>query len=180
MNDIENHLEELKSINTNPKAYLVNYFDHIRNIIDIDTQAYLNDDYCCKAKERATKHLLEMIAAVNLFEKQCISNLNSNPVGQIKFEEFNQRVKCIDSKDAELEKELYCELFTIKKKLFMDKGIVYVGLGKYERLFGLSISQWDDDNGFVQPKHSEILFGILILIEDEFLLYGNKMKRWIE
>ena len=62
----------------------------------------------------------------------------------------------------------------------MDKGIVYVGLGKYERLFGLSISQWDDDNGFVQPKHSEILFGILILIEDEFLLYGDKMKRWIE
>ena len=136
------------------KLYLVNYFDEIRNSIDIECQTFLDKPEAIdELKEKATQQQLEMIEQVGLFEKSCLSELEKSPLEQLDLEELDRRVKSLDLKDKKevekLEKELFCEAFNRKKRIFMNKGCIFLAK---------------------KPKRTEVLFGILIFIEDEFVI----------
>jgi hypothetical protein len=136
------------------KLYLVNYFDEIRNSIDIECQTFLDKPEATdELKEKATQQQLEMIEQVGLFEKSCLSELEKSPLEQLDLEELDRRVKSLDLKDKKevekLEKEFFCEAFNRKKRIFMNKGCIFLAK---------------------KPKRTEVLFGILLFIEDEFVI----------
>ena len=160
---------QLKSIYNSPKLYLVNFFEDIRNRIDVQCQVFLNNiDLDNLTKEKALQQQQDMIDQVDLFQSRCLANLESNHIDQMNFKDI----------DHHSEKRNMCsELYKRQKVLFMNKGIVFLSIDKCDELFELRPLIWNDlTEEYEEPKNSEILLGILILIEDEFLLYSRKFN----
>jgi len=177
MNKIESIYSELKYLNDQPKVFLLKQFDEIRYQIDIECQKFLNALnflYLNGLEIKTIEQQLEMLSEVDLFQKQCLAKFAQNPPKQLNLEELDQRIKSINSEDKDvalkLEKELYKEMFNRKKCLFGNKGIVFLSMENCKHFFQHYVS-------FGEPR---ILFGTLILIEDEFLLFGDKLQQFIE
>ncbi len=175
MDKLERIYNELNEA-VNGKMYLLKYFDNLKSEIDLE---------CVKValgsgdELRAFEQQIELIEQVDLFQGECLANLERNPIGELSLEEWDQRLRNLDLKDMEaalrLEKELYCELYRRKKALFMNKGIVFLGMNEYEAVFKpyyLTVIDGQRDPG--------LLVGILILVNDEFLLYSDKLKMGLE
>ena len=71
-----NLLNDLKLAVDSPKRYLANYFDEMKNQIDLECQVYLGqDELADEYKERAINEQLEMIQEVDSFEQKCLANV---------------------------------------------------------------------------------------------------------
>jgi hypothetical protein len=163
----------MKSIISSPKCFLVQYFDDVRNQIDLECQKYLdNNELELTSKEKAILRQQEMIDEVDSFQKQCLAYLKTEQLDQINFEEFEKRLKL---QDKELGKDLCCAIHSIKKELFMKQGIVFYKKENYEKLF--EIRKLIDPEAY---SSNSFMFGSLILIEDEFLINSGKFESWSE
>ena len=76
---LENDLYDLKSAFNSPKVYLSNYFDELRNMIDIDcslTMTFRSHEK--KLSESDVKIMAEeqeeLVKAIRVFETECITN----------------------------------------------------------------------------------------------------------
>lgn len=169
MSRLEIIMSELKAATSSPRVYLVNYFDDIRSQIDIDCQTYLNNEF--EKMEQAIRHQDQMINQVDLFQKECLANLGTIPFDLKRLNDLEDRFNSVDIGDKEsvlkIEKDIYCALFEIKKLLFLKKGIIFVNLEKCEKFIEPTCKQIDP----------QILFGLLFLIEDEFILYSDKFQQ---
>ncbi len=159
-------LHELRSAVNSPKLYLVKYFDDIRNQIDICCESYLQArDLTVRAKEIALQKQQEMISAVDLFEKECLINLETNTGGLVGLDELECSLKSLDPSNKEkvlqVEKSVYCQLYERKKFLFMNKGIIFFDMDNCCQYLPIQC-------------HPQVLFGHLFIIEDEFLLFSEK------
>jgi len=186
MEKIGKILFELKSIDSSPKLYLVNHFDMVRNKIDLDTECYLDTikllvkdqskDWHLTLKECVYQRQQGMINEVDLFQEQCVSNLTSNPIGQMNLEEIECGLKDLRLDNQEMvlkfQRQLYCELHNRKKTLFLNKGMVYLS----REFCGETFSYWKNDKK--ENFRSVVLLGCLFLVEDEFLIYSDKFKEW--
>lgn len=165
MDKLETILSELKSAVNSPNVYLVTYFEDIRNQIDVECQICLNrQDLEMTAKEQAIQQQQEMINEVDLFETQCLSNLQKIPRGLWDLEELNSRFKRRNSL-KKLEKDIYSQLHERKKMIFMNKGILY-----FDRKNSQKFCK-------TQTLTRTILFGSLYIIEDELLLFGDRLQK---
>ena len=171
--DLQTTFNEMKSMNSSPKCFLIQHFDDVRNKIDLECQKYLdNNELKVESKEKAILRQQEMIDEVDSFQKKCLANLKTEQTHQINFEEFEKRLKLQDKDDVmELGKDLCCAIHKIKKELFMNQGIVFFTKENYEKLFKIR-SKLYSSNSFI--------FGNLILIEDEFLMNSDKFESWSE
>lgn len=164
MNKFETVLGELKTIVQNPKIYLVNYFDEIRNQIDVECQTYLNrPNLSIAVQDLAIQQQGELISQVDLFQTKCLTNLDTIPYDLTEFEDLENR---FNIKDEELEYDIYGALYNRKKLLFKNKGLIFFNLRDAKELIESSYNELD----------SEILFGLLFLIEDEFLLDSDDFQ----
>lgn len=156
MEELEVYLKELKSTFDNPKLYLVNYFDGIRSQIDLECHIY---DRKVGNTEQAILQE-ELINEVDNSQRHCLSNLENNSSN---LEALEQRLKVVDLEDEEavlnVEKELLCSVFNRRKVLFMNKGIIFF------KLVNMS-------NNLL----TRVLFGDLYIVEDEFLLYSQRLQ----
>jgi hypothetical protein len=185
MDKIGKILLEIKLIDSSPKLYLVNHFDMVRNQIDLDSERYLDtmkklvkdqiQDWYLILKECVYQRQQEMIDEVDLFQEQCVSNLTSNPIGQMNLQEIECGLKNLRLDNQEMvlkfQRQLYCELHNRKKTLFLNKGMVYLNREFCAEALSCWINNEKDDFRFV-------LFGCLFLVEDEFLIYSDKLKEW--
>ena len=178
---------ELKSTINSPKLYLINYFDGIRNKIDIEYQIYIiKNDLGVAAQEKALQQQRELLDEVTLLQKQCINNLAAtNPFGQSnKLVDIERCLKGLNWRDkvaiSKLEKQLYRQLFARKKELFMNKGIVFFGIDDCDKFYKINLAWNKKTEVYEERNNQEIMFGILIIITDDFLLYSAKFKQWIE
>ena len=173
--DLQTAFNEMKSMISRPKCFLIQHFDDVRNKIDLECQKYLdNNELKVESKEKAILRQQEMIDEVDSFQKQCLANLKKEQKHQINLEEFEKRLQLQD-KDLvmELGKELCCAIQNIKKELFMNQGIVFYSKDNYEKLFDFHYHSCGEEFG-------SVLFGNLILIEDEFLINSDKFESWPE
>ncbi len=181
----EIHLE-LKST-ANSRIYLVSYFDEIRNQIDVECETYLSkidsrikldQDKREKQKEKAIEQQQEFIKEVDLFQQECLKNLGADPIEPLNFEELERRLNSVNLKNnnsvLELEKELYCTLYNRKKLIFMNKGILFLSLEKYKKFCGVKMRCSNSFSASRPQKSPDILFGILLLVEDEFIIYNEE------
>ena len=143
---------ELKAIIYNPRLYLANFFADIRNQIDTECHIYLEcQDLNVENKEQAVENQLVMIKEVDTFEKQCLDNLSSYPMDQLEL-----------NKD---EPEHY-QLYERKKSLFLNKTLVFLN-----KSF-LLLASYSSSEKIVQLK-----FGVLVIVEDEFLVNSDMYKQ---
>lgn len=168
MDKLETVLSELKSAVNSPKVYLTTYFEDIRNQIDVGCQIYLNRrDLATTAKEQAIQQQQEMINEVDLFEKQCLSNLQKIPRDFRDLEELESRLENRNSL-KKLEKDIYSRLHETKKLIFMNKGILY-----FDRKNSQKFCK-------TQTLAGTISFGSLYMIEDELLLFSDRLQKILE
>lgn len=172
MNKLEDHLNELKAIAQNPRIYLVNYFDEIRNQIDVECQAFLSrSDLASDVYDMAIQQQEELIGEVFLFQRRCLENLEmlvSNDlteIGQLE-QRFNSLIAGDEEASLNVEKDVYCALYDRKKLLFNNKGLIFFSLKDFQKLMKSSYMEIGSD----------ILYGLLFLIEDEFLLDSDEFQ----
>ena len=174
--DLQKNFNGMKSMISSPKCFLIQHFDDVRNKIDLECQKYLdNNELKVESKEKAILRQQEMIEEVDSFQKKCLANLKTEQLDQINLEEFEKRLQLQDKDDVmELGKDLCCAIHKIKRKLFMNQGIVFYKKENCEKLFDF---QENKQACFYQRAiDSVILFGNLILIEDEFLINSDKFE----
>ena len=173
--DLQTAFNEMKTMITTPKIFLIQHFDWVRDQIKDECQKYINNNELkVESKEKAILIQDEMIDEVDSFQKKCLANTKTEQRHQINFEEFEKRLQLQD-KDLvmELGKELCCAIHSIKKELFMNQGIVFYSKDNYEKLFDFHYHSCGEEFG-------SVLFGNLILIEDEFLINSDKFESWPE
>jgi hypothetical protein len=165
--DLQTTFTEMKSIIDTPKSFLIKHFDGVRNKIDLECQKYLeNNELELKYKKKAVLRQQKMIDEVDSFQKQCLANLKTEQLDQIKLEEYEKRLQLQDKDDVmELGKDLCCAIHKIKKELFMNQGIVFFTKENYEKIF---------------TESDSVMFGNLFLIEDEFLINSDKIESFLE
>ena len=181
----EIHLE-LKST-ANSRIYLVSYFDEIRNQIDVECETYLSkidsrikldQGKREKQKEKAIEQQQEFIKEVDLFQQECLKNLGTHPIEPLNLEDLERRLNSVNLKNnnsvLELEKDFYCTLYNRKKLIFMNKGILFLSLEKYKKFCGVKKKYSMSLFATVPQKNPDILFGILLLVEDEFIIYNEE------
>lgn len=170
MNKLEAIFCELKSAVNSPKVHLVNYFDEIRNQIDIDCETYLSRHGLAN-QTRALVQQQELISEVDLFLRQCLSNVASLDEDLSKLDELELSLKSLDltDKDAVLavEKNIYCALNNRKRLLFRNRGIIFVNIDNYEKYF---------ESPGSRQRDPQVLFGLLFILEDEFLLFSDQFQ----
>ena len=173
--DLQTAFNEMKSMISRPKCFLIQHFDDVRNKIDLECQKYLdNNELKVESKEKAILRQQEMIEEVDSFQKKCLANLKTEQLDQINLEEFEKRLQLQDKDDVmELGKDLCCAIHNIKRELFMNQGIVFYKKENFEKLFGNKAC-------FYQREIDSVMFGNLILIEDEFLINSDKIESWSE
>ena len=174
MSRFEIVFEELKLIVNSPKIYLANFLDDIRCQIDIECQMYLNKPgLAIKNNSLAVEQQQQLIYEVDILEQKCLLNLKTIPAVQTNLEALESRLKCLDSNDkdaaSKLEKDIYSAMYTNQKILFMGKGIIFFNLDNYKKFLQ-----------FRSYTRQQILFGLLFLIEDEFLLFNHKFQQILE
>jgi hypothetical protein len=181
--DLKTTFNEMKSMIASPKCFLIQYFDGVRNQIDVECQKYLdNNELKLKSKNKAILQQQEMIDEVDSFEKKCLASLKTKQAYQINFEEFEKRLQLQDKDDImQLGKDLSFVIHHFKKELFMNQGIVFYSIDSCKKLFD------SHKNKVLQCPYSyyignidSVMFGSLILIEDEFLIYSDKFESWFE
>ena len=80
--------EELKLIISSPRLYLVNFFDDLKNQIDIEAQIYMDKHKLeAELKEEATQQQVAMINEVDLFQKKCLDCLAAKPIDQFSLDQ---------------------------------------------------------------------------------------------
>ena len=181
MDKIEGIMSELKSIVDSPRVYIVNHFDGILNQIDFECQIFLNrKDLGIEERNLAIHKQAEMVTKVNSLKKQCLEHLEIDPIERLELEEFNERLKDFQlylrlgiNRDATMKlfkEELDCKLIASKKALFMNKVASFISIDNYTKYF----EHEELVNQHLQNDSMGILFGILILAEDEYLLSNDK------
>lgn len=164
MNKFETVLDELKAIVQNPRVYLVNYFDEIRNQIDVECQTFLNrPNLSIGVQDLAIQQQEELISQVDLFQTKCLTNLHTISYDQAELEDLENR---FNIKDEEIDNDIYCALYNRKKLLFKNKGLMFFNLRDAKEFIESSYNELD----------SGILFGLLFLIDDEFLLDSDDFQ----
>lgn len=143
----------------------MNYLDEIRKQIDIECQTYLNKVDVEVDKEKAIQQQEKMINVVNLFQTDCLSNLTKIQYGQNNTDDLEQSLNSLYLEEGDaalkLERDISCSLFQRQKLLFMNKGVVFLDENYLAELFG---------------RNLDILFGVLLIVEDEFLLNNDKIQ----
>ena len=170
MNKLQAIFGELKLTVKNPRVYLANYFSEIQNQIDIDCESYLSS-HGLEKQARALVQQQELIGEVDLFLRQCLSNVTNIEDDLSELDELELSLKALDclDKDAVLavEKNIYCALNKRKRLLFINRGIIFVNIEKYEKYF---------ESPGSRQRDPQVLFGLLFILEDEFLLFSDQFQ----
>ena len=155
--------EELKLIISSPRLYLVNFFDDLKNQIDIEAQIYMDKHKLeAELKEEATQQQVAMINEVDLFQKKCLDCLAAKPIDQFSLDQVQS-----------LEGDLYVR----KKMLFMNKGLMFLNISDLlDKLEGLSLYIEKNIIDSIRNGNWNFAFGMLVIVEDEYVQYSGKSQ----
>jgi hypothetical protein len=158
--------EGLKLIISSPRLYLVNFFDDLKNQIDNEAQIYMEKHKLeSELKEEAVQQQVAMINEVDLFQKKCLDCLAAKPIDKLSLDQVQS-----------LEGDFYAR----KKMLFMNKGLMFLNisdlldqLGRLRsHLYHLYLKKDEID----LIRNGNFLFGMLVIVEDEFVQYSGKSE----
>lgn len=167
MSRLETVLRELKLAADSPEIYLANFFRELQNQIDLECEAFLNRaNVSDRDKGRAIQQQIQMINEVDLFQRKCLANLTRIPIGPERVEHGHAN-----------EKDFYRALFKRQKLLFMNQGVIFFNNKNFDQFLQVNLHFYLLSFKYENPLQ---LFGLLIFIEDEFLIYSDKTNLMLE
>ncbi len=175
--ETQNLLEQFKSAINHPSLYVYQFFEYMRNDIDIQSCKTLNDNN----KELIYEHQAKLIIKVQEFERICLEQVNLNNASdfQLTIEQTESNLNGAFASQAELDRInwlLSNELLKVEKVLFQDKCMFFVKAGEIDDEF---VVREDDESGsdksvtdnleiLITKIKQNNLFGLLISVEDCF------------
>lgn len=165
MDELRKKLNELMLSESSPRLFIVDYFDAIRNQIDIECENYLSKHgHTDEKREKSIRQQEEMIKEIDLFQKECLSNLESVESSPTAIENLRNKIERLETNDqnaiSRAEYEIDIALDQRKKSLLMEQGIVFLDK-KYNQ---------------ITENDQLILFGALIMVKDEYLPFMKITK----
>ncbi len=160
--EAKNLLEQLKSAVNQPRLYIYQFFEDMRNDIDIQSCTTLNETN----KERIYEHQTKLITQVQEFESLCLEQVYVDNVSnfQVAIEQTESYLKGPVVSEAEIDRVkrlLSSELINVEKILFHNKCMFFVKAGDNSATDNLEILS------IIIKKNN--LFGLLITVEDCFI-----------
>ncbi len=158
----QNLLEQFKSAVNQPRLYIYQFFEDIKNDIDIQSCKTLNETN----KERIYENQAKLIVKVQEFESLCLEQVNVGSASD--FQEIIEQTESILKgpvvSQAELDRVnglLSNELLKIEKVLFQNKCMFFVKADEIDDSHGLMILRT------IRKKNN--FFGLLITVDDCFI-----------
>jgi hypothetical protein len=155
--NLEN-ITQIKLIIQNPRIYLSNYFDDLKNLIDLEYfETILRDRIDKNSQVDLCKRHQEITEKLNQVQIECFQNF---PLSQINVEIFNQIKTFLNNIESQnidnLNQSIYENLMKLQKILFSNKSLI-----------------------FLKKKDIPDLksFGLLICVEDQFM--NNTIIKYI-
>jgi len=179
--EAQNLLEQLKSAVNQPRLYVYQFFEDMRNDIDIQSCKTLNDTN----KKQIHEYQAKLIDKVQEFESLCLEKINvdSDSDFQVTIEQTESYLNGLVVAQTELDrfKELLSnELLKVEKALFQNKCMFFVKASEKDDEINDEIDDEIDDEGDYDESGSndivndhlikkDNLFGSLITVEDCFI-----------
>ncbi len=171
-------LEQLKSTVNQPRLYVYQFFEDMRNDIDIQSCIALNETN----KEQIHEHQAKLIDKVQEFESLCLQKINADSASdfQMTIEQTESYLNGPVVAQAELDrfKELLSnELLKVEKALFQNKCMFFVKASeKDDEIDDEEVTVRDDDESGSDDnvnenltKKDNLFGGLLITVEDCFI-----------
>ena len=171
--EAEKLLEKFRSVVNQPRLYVYQFFEDMRNDIDIQFCKALNETN----KEQMYEHQAKLISEVQQFESLCLEHVNVDSASDFQgiLEQTESKLNGPVVSQAELDtvKELLSnELLKIEKVLFQDKCMFFLKAGE--------IGDVDYEVDWVGSKTNNLevwsnvikhkkMFGLLITVKDCFI-----------
>lgn len=164
INSINTSLTELKLLHTCPRVYLATNFEDFKNRIDISCQEFLVLNTTDEDKSLKALNCLSLMSdKVKEFEDECMAQLNDD----LNSKKFSKLTRTIESIERNLNKKILDDesldelnilasetLSLCQKELFLNRRIVFL----------------NEKSSVIQNLELKLeLFGMLIVIEDEFI-----------
>jgi len=176
--EAQNLLEQLKSAVNQPRLYVYQFFEDMRNDIDIQSCKTLNDTN----KKQIHEYQAKLIDKVQEFESLCLEKINvdSDSDFQVTIEQTESYLNGQVVAQAELDrfKELLSnELLKVEKALFQNKCMFFVKASeKDDEIDDEEVTVRDDDESGSDDnvnenltKKDNLFGGLLITVEDCFM-----------
>jgi hypothetical protein len=176
--EAQNLLEQLKSAVNQPRLYVYQFFEDMRNDIDIQSCIALNETN----KEQIHEYQAKLIDKVQEFESLCLQKINADSASdfQMTIEQTESYLNGQVVAQAELDrfKELLSnELLKVEKALFQNKCMFFVKASeKDDEIDDEEVTVRDDDESGSDDnvnenltKKDNLFGGLLITVEDCFM-----------
>lgn len=170
-------LDELKWIIESPKIFLFDHFSNLINKIDFAAARQSQNIKNIKNSENLMKinHVWNrMFDHIKQFEMECFESLNTKLINNtfndsINLEKTNETIRFIDTnlkrykelspnEIENLDELLYYETYRIKRKLFLNKCLIFFDRQHQEK-----------DILIFNKMKNNIFFGKLIYVKDEYI-----------
>jgi len=160
--EAQNLLELFKSAVNQPRLFVYQFFEDMRNDIDIQSCKILNE----ANKERICEYQAKLIEKVQEFESLCLEQVNIDTASdfQVKIEQTESILNGPVDSQAEIDRVrglLSNELLKVEKVLFKDKCMFFVKADDNSESYDL----WMLSNKIERIN----MFGLLITFEDCFI-----------
>ena len=155
LKDLEADLNDLQLAYSNPRIYMANYFENLRNEIDIELEQYLRENNYSMATGEIGQVHLSMINAIDRFEKTSFRHLFKNELDEdlskLVANVLNNIGDTFLAAHAESNEESFCNqfhetilstLFLIQERLFLNKSIIFLKTDHLNKLHGDSKKYW--------------------------------------
>ena len=155
-----NNLNELKEILELPSLYLANFFEGLRNDVDIEfapKQLELQNNR--EKKNQLNELWQQMITKIYSFEKNCIKDSYDLETNKKRINEIEKLVSHQDSKDlTDLEDLIETEEINLLKNLFQNSTIAFVLINEINEnsLVKKKLVILNDQDDFISNKSIEI------------------------
>jgi hypothetical protein len=158
-------LAKIRSAVNQPRLYVYQFFEDMRNDIDVQSYTILNETNMERIYERQAK----LIDKVQEFESLCLEQVNLDIATdfQVTIEQAESNLNRPVVSQAELDRvigHLSNVLFNVEKVLFQDKCVLFVKAGEIKDETGSFTNITDY---FVIEQNN--LFGLFIFFEDLFI-----------
>jgi len=176
--EAQNLLEQLKSVVNQPRLYVYQFFEDMRNNIDIQSCIALNETN----KEQIYGHQAKLIDKVQEFESLCLQKINEDSASdfQVTIKQTESYLNGSVVSQAELDRVkslLSNELLKVEKVLFQNKCMFFVKASEIddETDDEKATVRNDDESGSDESvndnliKNDNLFGGLLITVEYCFI-----------
>jgi len=150
-NELAEKFHQLQTAYSQPRIYTANFFAGLINTVDISAEMFLADqiDRMNEISEQARIDQSKIVETIEEHQKKLVGNEFENDL------ELLDKIRSLGAQLLSIQETL----LLVQKRIFMNKGLWF-----WDNLGLDSCKRQENESSSIKP------FGILIVLEDEFML----------